>query len=248
MTKKMDSKNQERILEIQNVKKRFSDGTLALDDISFSINKGEFTVIAGSNGSGKSVLMSLIAELDKPTEGKIILHELKAGLVFQNADAQILGETPEEDVEFGAKNSGLKGKLLSDCVEKVLSYTGLLHKKDSPARMMSGGEKRRLSVAGILAMSREFLIFDEPFANLDWPGVKTVTSILKQLKDEGKTIIVLTHELEKILALSDRFIVLDKGKIRFDGKPEDGLKQPLDLWSIRNPLFSYTKLEDLIWL
>ena len=97
-------------------------------------------------------------------------------------------------------------------------------------------------------MSREFLIFDEPFANLDWPGVKTVTSILKQLKDEGKTIIVLTHELEKILALSDRFIVLDKGKIRFDGKPEDGLKQPLDLWSIRNPLFSYTKLEDLIWL
>ena len=229
MTKKMDSKNQEKILEIQNVKKRFSDGTLALDDISFSINKGEFTVIAGSNGSGKSVLMSLIAELDKP-------------------DAQILGETPEEDVEFGAKNSGLKGKLLSDCVEKVLSYTGLLHKKDSPARMMSGGEKRRLSVAGILAMSREFLIFDEPFANLDWPGVKTVTSILKQLKDEGKTIIVLTHELEKILALADRFIVLDKGKIRFDGKPEDGLKQPLDLWSIRNPLFSYTKLEDLIWL
>lgn len=248
MTKKMDSKNQEKILEIQNVKKRFSDGTLALDDISFSINKGEFTVIAGSNGSGKSVLMSLIAELDKPTEGKIILHGLNAGLVFQNADAQILGETPEEDVEFGAKNSGLKGKLLSDCVEKVLSYTGLLHKKDSPARMMSGGEKRRLSVAGILAMSREFLIFDEPFANLDWPGVKTVTSILKQLKDERKTIIVLTHELEKILALSDRFIVLDKGKIRFDGKPEDGLKQPLDLWSIRNPLFSYTKLEDLIWL
>ena len=72
MTKKMDSKNQEKILEIQNVKKRFSDGTLALDDISFSINKGEFTVIAGSNGSGKSVLMRLIAERDKPTEGKII--------------------------------------------------------------------------------------------------------------------------------------------------------------------------------
>lgn len=114
--------------------------------------------------------------------------------------------------------------------------------------MMSGGEKRRLAVAGILAMNRSLIIFDEPFANLDWPGVKTVCSILKQLKDEGKTVIVLTHELEKIIGMADRFIVLDKGKIRFDGTPQEGLSQPLEDWSIRNPLFSYRSLEDLIWL
>ena len=114
--------------------------------------------------------------------------------------------------------------------------------------MLSGGEKRRLAVAGIIAMNRSLIIFDEPFANLDWPGVKTVCSILKQLKEERKTIIVLTHELEKIIGMADRFIVLDKGKIRFDGTPEEGLKEPLEKWSIRNPVTAYHSLEDLVWL
>ena len=103
-------------------------------------------------------------------------------------------------------------------------------------------------MAGILAMERSLIIFDEPFANLDWPGVQQVCAILRQLKDAGKTIIVLTHELEKVLALADRFIVLDKGCIRFDGSPADGLKQPLSSWSIRNPLVSYGSVEDMVWL
>lgn len=241
-------KNTECALDVQNVRRVFADGTVALDGVSFSICSGEFTVIAGSNGSGKSVLMSLIAGLDEPTDGIIRLHNCQAGLVFQDADSQILGETPKEDVSFGAKNCGLKKQALSDCVENALLHTGLFHKKNAPARMMSGGEKRRLAVAGILAMNRSLIIFDEPFANLDWPGVKTVCSILKQLKDEGKTVIVLTHELEKIIGMADRFIVLDKGKIRFDGTPQEGLSQPLEDWSIRNPLFSYRSLEDLVWL
>ena len=113
---------------------------------------------------------------------------------------------------------------------------------------MSGGEKRRLAVAGILAMGRDLIIFDEPFANLDWPGVKQVCAILKDLKEEGKSIILLTHEIEKVLALANRFIILDKGKIRFDGKPSEGLKLNLEEFSIRNPLNSYNKLEDLLWL
>ena len=233
------------ILKINNVSKKFPDGTIALEDISFEVDEGEFVVIAGSNGSGKSVLMTLIAQLEKPSSGKIILNDVKAGLVFQDADSQILGETVFEDVAFGARNSGLKKKLLEDRVDEALRETGLLHKKKSMSRTMSGGEKRRLAVAGILAMKRSLIIFDEPFANLDYPGVKSVCEILQKLKKEKKTIILLTHEIEKCLSLADRFIVLDKGKIRFDGLPEKALEENLEQWSIRPPR---EKLEDLLLL
>ena len=234
-------------IEIQNVTKIFPDKTMALEDVSFSIKEGSFTVIAGSNGSGKSVLMSLIAKLDEPTKGKIITKS-QAGLVFQDADAQILGETVEEDVAFGAKNCGLKKNELAQRIDSSLNAAGLMHKKSSPSRTLSGGGKRRLAVAGILAMNRDIFIFDEPYANLDWPGVKQVNEILIQLKNEKKTIIVLTHELEKVLSLADTFIILDKGRIRFDGTVEDGLKENLEQWSIRNPLAGGMKKEDLVWL
>ena len=109
------------ILEIQNVSKKFADGTLAINDISFAIMRGEFAVVAGQNGSGKSVLMSLIANLDSPTSGKIILKEgARAGLIFQDAESQILGETVEEDVAFGAKNCGLKAERLSQRIDEAL--------------------------------------------------------------------------------------------------------------------------------
>ncbi len=233
------------ILTVEKVSKKFPDGTVALKEVSFKINEGEFLIIAGSNGSGKSVLMTLIAQLEKPTDGKIILNNACAGLVFQDADSQILGETVYEDVSFGARNSGLKKQQLKDCVENALSETGLLHKKNSMTRVMSGGEKRRLSLAGILAMNRSLIIFDEPFANLDYPGIKSVCEILLKLKKEKKTVILLTHEIEKCLALADRFIVLDKGQIRFDDTAENALKENLEQWSIRNP---HGKLEELLWL
>ncbi|MBO5606258.1 MAG: ABC transporter ATP-binding protein [Treponema sp.] len=239
----------EHILEVKNVTKVFAGGVQALDDVSFSVESGEFILIGGSNGSGKSVLMALIAGLDEPSSGSIELQAgVRAGLVFQDADAQILGESPWEDVAFGAKNCGLKKNALDECVKSALEKTGLADKKDFPSRQMSGGEKRRLAVAGILAMGRELIIFDEPFANLDWPGVRQVCAILRQLKEDGKTVIVLTHEIEKILALASRFIILDKGKIRFDGTPEEGLALDLEKYSIRNPLRTYKSAGDLLWL
>jgi len=238
----------ETALEIKNVGRTFSDGTVALQDITFSIRQGEFAVIAGSNGSGKSVLMSLIAGLDEPSSGSITLHDCQAGLVFQEADSQILGETPEEDIAFGAKNCGLSKQQVAERVTMALDKTGLIHKRESYARTLSGGEKRRLAVAGILAMDRSLIIFDEPFANLDWPGVKQVCAIMKQLKEEGKTVLVLTHELEKVLALADRFMVLDKGHLVFDGTPADGLKEDLASWGIRNPLLACRSIEEMVWL
>ena len=238
----------QKIVQVQKISRRFADGTVALDGVSFDIFQGDFLLIAGSNGSGKSVLMSLIAQLDEPTSGKIVVQKgFEAGLVFQDADSQILGETPWEDVMFSVKNLRLPKIEAQERAAAALEKTGLLEKKDMSARTMSGGEKRRLAVAGILSMERELLIFDEPFANLDWPGVRQVTAIMKELKAQGKTLVVLTHEIEKVMALSNRFIVLDKGRICFDGSPKEGLRLPLENYGIKNPLNSYKGLEDLLW-
>lgn len=234
------------VLEVQNINRTFANGTIALQDVSFSVKKGEFLVIGGKNGSGKSVLMSLIAGLDKQTIGTIKCDEV--GLVFQDANSQILGETPLEDVLFGLRNLKLKKQERLQKAEKTLKQCGLFEKRDFQARVLSGGEKRRLAVAGILALNRDFIIFDEPFANLDLIGIKQVCAILKQLKEQNKTIIVLTHDLEKILGLADSFIILDSGKIKFNGTPEDGLKLNLEEFGIKNPLTSYNSVKDLFWI
>lgn len=236
----------EPVLKIKNVSRKFSN-VLALKNVSLQVSSGEFIVICGRNGSGKSVLMSLIAHLDEPTDGEISVPESGVGLVFQNADSQILGETPAEDVSFGLKNQKLPKKEIESRVEETLKATGLYEKRFAPARQMSGGEKRRLAVAGILAMNREIFIFDEPFANLDFPGVQSVCEILKKLKSEKKTVIVLTHELEKILGLADRFIILDKGEIKFSGTPEEGLKLDLNSFGIKNPLSRPKSVSELFW-
>lgn len=234
------------VLEVQNINRTFANGTIALQDVSFSVKKGEFLVIGGKNGSGKSVLMSLIAGLDKQTCGTIKCDEV--GLVFQDANSQILGETPLEDVLFGLRNLQLKKQERLQKAEETLKQCGLFEKRDFQARVLSGGEKRRLAVAGILALDRDFIIFDEPFANLDLIGIKQVCAILKQLKEQNKTIIVLTHDLEKILGLADSFIILDSGKIKFNGTPEDGLKLNLEEYGIKNPLTSYNSVKDLFWI
>lgn len=234
------------VLEVQNINRTFANGTIALQDVSFSVKKGEFLVIGGKNGSGKSVLMSLIAGLDKQTSGTIKCDEV--GLVFQDANSQILGETPLEDVLFGLRNLQLKKQERLQKAEETLKQCGLFEKRDFQARVLSGGEKRRLAVAGILALDRDFIIFDEPFANLDLIGIKQVCAILKQLKEQNKTIIVLTHDLEKILGLADSFIILDSGKIKFNGTPEDGLKLNLEEYGIKHPLTSYNSVKDLFWI
>lgn len=236
----------EPILQIKNVSRKFSN-VVALKGISLEVFRGEFIVVCGRNGSGKSVLISLIAQLDEPTCGQISVPKSGVGLVFQDADAQILGETPVEDVSFGLKNQKIQKKEIKKKVEETLKSVGLYERRFAPARQMSGGEKRRLAVAGILAMNREIFIFDEPFANLDFPGVQSVCEILKKLKAAQKTIIVLTHELEKILGLADRFVILDKGEIKFSGTPEEGLKLDLNKFGIKNPLERPNSISELFW-
>ena len=232
----------------------------ALDSINLEVFEGECVVIGGENGSGKSVLMQIIAGLveadtavpersrrDQITAENGVFVEERVGLVFQEAETQILGETPAEDIAFGPKNLGWKKPEVQAAVQEALQKTGLLEKADFPARFLSGGEKRRLAVACMLAMKLPVIILDEPYANLDFGGVKQVNALIRQLKEEGKTVIILTHELEKCLGLSDRLVVLFRGKKVFEGTPEEGLKQNLEEWNIRNPLVSYKSVKDLIW-
>ena len=226
----------------------------ALDDVCLEIFEGECLVVGGENGSGKSVLMQIIAglmEADKSTETVVSIRpsdcSTTVGLVFQEAETQILGETPAEDIAFGPKNLGWKKAEVQAAVQEALEKTGLTDKADFPARFLSGGEKRRLAVACMLAMNLPVIILDEPYANLDFGGVKQVNKLIRQLKAEGKTVIILTHEIEKCLGLSDRMVVLFRGKKVFDGTPEDGLKQNLEDWNIRNPLVTYKNVKDLVW-
>lgn len=242
-------KNQKQKLKINNLCKSFftTDGEKkALKSVSMEFEENSFTVIGGENGSGKSVLMSIIAGLEDCSSGDIETFA-QCGLVFQEAETQILGETPFEDVCFGPKNLGWKKADVIEAANKALEITGLTEKKDFPARFLSGGEKRRLAVACMIAMDLPILILDEPYANLDYSGVKQVNALLKELKKSGKTIILLTHEIEKCLGLADKFIVLFRGEKVFDGTPEEGLKENLKQWNIKNPLTAYNKLEDLVW-
>lgn len=237
------------MLKINDICKSFetSEGiNYALQNVSFEIPDGTCTVIGGENGSGKSVLMSIISGLEEADSGTIE-NSCRAGLVFQEAETQILGETPREDIAFGPKNLGFTKEQTEQAVIDALQKTGLTSKADFPARFLSGGEKRRLAVACMIAMNLPVIILDEPYANLDFTGVKQVNSLVKSLKKQGRTVIILTHEIEKCLALAEKFIVLFRGKKVFDGTPEEIVKLDLEKWNIKNPFANYSAIKDLVW-
>jgi len=259
------------LFSIRNITKTFpapsGKGTFtALDEISFDIIEGQCLMIAGSNGSGKTLLMRIIAGLMEPDGGDVFFHGQplydkknsrnitrkrlrgELGLVLQDADAQIVGETVMEDAIFGPENLGWPGSEVRTAAEKALSDMGLIDKKDNSPRQLSGGEKRRLAIAGVVAMGCNTVIMDEPFANLDWPGVVQTLSIIRHLKNSGKTLIILTHELEKTLALADRLIILHKGKINADSSPAEVLDALDPGWGVRDPRKNYASIEDCSWL
>ena len=251
--------NSSILFSARRLTKTFPNGYQALSGIDLDIFEGECLVVAGANGSGKTLLMRMLAGLLEPTEGEILfrgkplagcgkLLRHSVGLVFQDSDAQILGETVEEDIRFGPENLKLPEKEIERRLEQTLAALELTEKRDFGARRLSGGEKRRLAVAGILAMGCETVIMDEPFANMDWPGVVQVLGIIKNLKQSGKTVIVLTHELEKVLAFAGRLVILAGGKIRDQGESEAVLERLDPAWGVRDPRGIYRSAKDCTWL
>jgi len=244
------------ILQLANLSFGFEKTKPILTDISFSIGKGSFTLITGPNGSGKSLLLKCIKGLLKPTSGALYLDEIDVtnadkkrltsiGLVFQDAETQIVGQTVERDILFGLENLELSPSVQQERLSAVVALLDLSRQLKQRPRTLSGGEKRRLSIAGVLVMQPKLLIMDEPFANLDYPSVIQVLKTLLQLKQEGHTIILVSHEVEKILAYIDEVIILSEGKIAAQGPPasvrslfgQHGVYAPQDI-----------PLEEMTWL
>nr|WP_273701856.1 energy-coupling factor transporter ATPase [Tepidanaerobacter acetatoxydans] len=211
---------------------------LALKNINLRIEPGEFVAIIGPNGSGKSTLAKLFNGLYTPSEGDIFVAGFntknqddiwkirqKAGMVFQNPDNQIVATIVEEDVAFGPENLGIPPEEIRHRVKEALEIVELTEYADKAPHLLSGGQKQRVAIAGILAMKPDCIILDEPTAMLDPVGRKEVISTVKKLnQNEGKTIVLITHFMEEAVQ-ADRVLVMEKGKVVMEGKPNEIFSQ-----------------------
>ncbi|WP_291569730.1 energy-coupling factor transporter ATPase [Clostridium sp. UBA4548] len=211
---------------------------IAIDGVNITINKGEFVVVLGHNGSGKSTFAKHINALLTPTEGKLYVSgydtskeeniwsvRSKAGMVFQNPDNQIVATIVEEDVAFGPENLGIEPGEIRKRVDESLKQVNMYKYKSHGPHLLSGGQKQRVAIAGILAMRPECIVLDEPTAMLDPSGrtevIKTITELNKKY---GITIVLITHYMEEAVA-ADKVYVMDSGKVVIEGKPKEVFKQ-----------------------
>ena len=231
----------EPILQVQNLNYIYSMGTpfqhQALEDVSFSVNRGEFIGIIGHTGSGKSTLMQQLNGLLKPTSGKILLDgkdiwsdkkltrqaRFRVGLVFQYPEYQLFEETVYKDIAFGPKNMGLNAEEIDRRVRESAKIVGLTEKQLEVSPFdLSGGQKRRVAIAGVIAMEPEILILDEPTAGLDPRGRE---EILKNIEDyrraHNATVMMVSHSMDDVARLTDRLLVMNGSHLAMDGTPAE---------------------------
>jgi biotin transport system ATP-binding protein len=246
------------MIVIEDLDHHFGDGNWGLKQINLAIEHGEFVVIAGANGSGKTTLLRHLNGLLRPTKGRVkldgsdVANDVKrarqvVGMVFQDADSQIVGETVFDDVAFGPENLCLPPDEIKRRVTLALKAVGLLKQARQAPHLLSGGEKRRLAIAGVLAMKPQVLAMDEPFANLDFPGTREVLKQILFLHRAGHTIIIATHDVEKVIAHADRLIILQAGEVTRIGRP-DALMDELEAHGIRQPCAVRLGMEIQPWL
>ena len=211
---------------------------VAVDNVTFNIEPGQFVAVLGHNGSGKSTLAKHMNALLKPTEGKMYVNGMDttdndketdirrtAGMVFQNPDNQIIGVVVEEDVAFGPENLGVPTKEIIKRVEESLKAVGMYEFKDYSPNKLSGGQKQRVAIAGTLAMRPKCIVLDEPTAMLDPNGRKEVIEALHKLnKEDNITIILITHFMVETID-ADKIFVMDNGKIVMEGTPKEIFSQ-----------------------
>lgn len=233
----------ESMITCKNVThKYYVDGSTeekyALNGVTFDVNKGEFLVILGHNGSGKSTIAKHMNALLTPSDGTVIVDGLdtldnrnlwdirsKAGMVFQNPDNQLVATIVEEDVAFGPENLGLNPEEIRKRVDESLIKVGMFEYRKHAPHLLSGGQKQRIAIAGILAMKPKCIIFDEPTAMLDPSGRKEVLNNIKELNNKyGITVVLITHYMDEA-AQADRIIVMDQGKMIMEGTPREIFSQ-----------------------
>lgn len=232
--------NVDKIITVDNLifeyGKSSEDGAVnlrAVDDVSFEIEKGSFTAIIGKNGSGKSTLAKNLNGLLIPTDGTVYVggYDTKddryiwevrrmAGMVFQNPDNQLVSAIVEDDVAFGPENLGVPPDEIRERVDKALTDVNMGAFKKKAPHLLSGGQKQRIAIAGVVAMKPQCIIFDEPTAMLDPKGRKEIMSIIGELRNEGITVVLITHFMEETVN-ADRLIIMHEGKLLLDGSPQD---------------------------
>ena len=229
------------VLEIKNLNYIYSVGTpfehKALEDVSFSVNRGEFIGIIGHTGSGKSTLMQQLNGLLKPTSGQVLLDgvdiwsdkkltrqaRFRVGLVFQYPEYQLFEETVYKDIAFGPKNMGLKEEEIDRRVREAAGFVGLTEKQLQVSPFdLSGGQKRRVAIAGVIAMEPEVLILDEPTAGLDPSGrAEILGNIESYRKAKNATIMMVSHSMEDVARLTDRLLVMNGSHLAMDAPPAE---------------------------
>lgn len=250
------------LIEVKNVSFGYGHKTpfevQALKNVSFSVEKGECVSVIGHTGSGKSTLMQMLNALIKPETGEILLEgkninadkksaaaaRFKVGLCFQYPEYQLFGETCFEDIAFGPKNMGLSDDEIKRRVLLVCEFVGLSKDKLNQSPFdLSGGQKRRCAIAGVMAMLPEVLILDEPTAGLDPAGRQAVLDMIKNYREKtGATVILVTHSMEIAASMSNRILVLSNGETAFFGTPEEIFSHSEELTSMGLNVPSFTKI------
>jgi cobalt/nickel transport system ATP-binding protein len=228
------------ILEARDIRYRYPRGMEAIRGISFHIRRGEKIALVGPNGAGKSTLMLMFNGMLRPDSGillfdnepvsydKASLRTLRkrVGFVLQNPDRQIIAPTVYQDVAFGPANLGYSDEEVRQAVAGALRYVGLEGFERRPPHQLSGGEKKRVAIAGVLAMDPDVLVFDEPTAGLDPSGSEDIMDLLDELNQGGKTIIISTHDIELAYPWADRAILLLEGRILQEDIPDVAFGDP----------------------
>lgn len=229
------------ILEVKNLTYIYSAGTpfehKALDNVSFSVRRGEFIGIIGHTGSGKSTLMQQLNGLLKPTSGSVLLDgrdiwadkqqtrqaRFRVGLVFQYPEYQLFEETVYRDIAFGPKNMGLSQEEIQRRVLEAAGFVGITQQQLQVSPFdLSGGQKRRVAIAGVIAMEPEVLILDEPTAGLDPVGrAEILQNIENYRKAKSATVMMVSHSMEDVARLTDRLLVMNGSKLAMDGPPQE---------------------------
>lgn len=227
------------MIEIQNVSYAYEDAAAkALNNVSLTINDGEFVAVVGHNGSGKSTLAKHLNALLLPTEGKVLVDGMdtadetdtlsirqRVGMVFQNPDNQLVTTIVEEDVAFGPENIGVPGNEIRTRVDRALAAVGMEKYAHSAPNMLSGGQKQRIAIAGMLAMQPKVLVLDEATAMLDPKGRRDIIDLVTKLhKENGITVVMITQYMEEAIG-ADRVAVMSGGEMILEGTPKEVFSQ-----------------------
>jgi energy-coupling factor transport system ATP-binding protein len=221
------------MIEVEDVYFRYPNGVEALRGVSLTIKNGEFVAIMGQNGAGKTTLVKHFNGLLKPTKGKVSVDGVettkvsvatlarKVGFVFQNPDHQLFSETVEEEIAFALKNFGFKETIIKRRVQWALNLLGLTQYRKTSPFMLSGGERKRVALASVLAWNPKILILDEPTIGQDYQQKEKLRQFILQMKTQRKTVIIVTHDVEFVAECNPRVVLMREGKIVADGEAKE---------------------------